>query len=443
MTSCSTICFLIGILLTPFAGFLALGAMKMETFSRARLRKLRESNKDQAEALEKLLPVLPRLRLCNHLELLFAIAATIACFTLWHLNSGLPHSVRWAILTALFLATYLTVQALDMALSLRWSALVLRLAGLLAYPVLYCFAFLIYPLGALEQHIQHATGDENNAQVTAEDEILSLVEEDAQAHPDLAPSAATPVNDLEIDEKRMLNGVINLDKTLVHEIMTPRVDIDAIEEQLSVAEAKKAFSASGHSRIPLISKSVDAIIGILYAKDFLDEEHLSRISSLKELAHPPVFIPDTKNVSDLLEEFRAKHLHLAVVLDEYGGTAGIVTFEDILEEIVGEIQDEFDRDEVPANRNTPQADGSMVADARMTIWELNQLMDMEISEEEGYDTLGGYIMATLGRIPQSGEHLETEELSIDILAASPRRLDTVKIRRRDGRTPSAATSHQA
>ena len=160
------------------------------------------------------------------------------------------------------------------------------------------------------------------------------------------------------------------------------------------------------------------------------------------MAHPPVFIPDTKNVSDLLEEFRAKRIHLAVVLDEYGGTAGIVTFEDILEEIVGEIQDEFDRDDAPANRNTPQPDGSMVADARMTIWELNQLMDMEISEEEGYDTLGGYIMASLGRIPQAGEHIETEELLIDILAASPRRLDTVKIRRRDGQMPAIGNPHQ-
>ena len=164
----------------------------------------------------------------------------------------------------------------------------------------------------------------------------------------------------------------------------------------------------------MISKTVDAITGILYAKDLLDEERLTKVSSLKELAHPPVFIPETKNVSDLLEEFRAKHIHLAVVLDEYGGTAGIVTFEDILEEIVGEIQDEFDRDEPSAARNTPQSDGSMVADARMTIWELNQLMDMEISEEEGYDTLGGYIMATVGRIPQTGEHgkWETRLLSI-------------------------------
>ena len=236
----------------------------------------------------------------------------------------------------------------------------------------------------------------------------------------------------------MLNGVINLDRTLVHEIMTPRVDIDAIDESATIPEARKAISSSGHSRIPLISKSVDAITGILYAKDFLDDERLSKVTSLKELAHKPVFIPDTKNVSDLLEEFRTKRIHLAVVLDEYGGTAGIVTFEDILEEIVGEIQDEFDHDEPSASHNTPQSDGSMVADARMTIWELNQLLDMEISEEEGYDTLGGYIMAFFGRIPQSGEHLETDTLVIDILAASPRKLDTVKIRRKDGHLPAPA-----
>ena len=437
MDTRSTAWFSLGLLLTFLTSLLALGAMKLETFSRARLRKLRETSKGQAEALEKLLPLLPRLRLCNHLELLFAALAAGGCFAHWlSICDNLPNSAKWAILAAIVLVAFFTVQTLDIALSLRCSAFLLRLTGLLAFLALYPFAFLILPLGALEKRIQRARGDENNAQVTAEDEILSLVEEATQDHPDLAPSAATPLDDLESDEKRMLNGVINLDKTLVHEIMTPRVDIDAIEEQLSINEARKAFSASGHSRIPLISKSVDAIIGILYAKDFLDEERIAKITSLKELAHPPVFIPDTKNVSDLLEEFRTKRIHLAVVLDEYGGTAGIVTFEDILEEIVGEIQDEFDRDEVPANRNAPQADGSVVVDARMTIWELNQLMDMEISEEEGYDTLGGYIMTTLGRIPKTGEHIETDELVIDILAASPRRLDTVKIRRRDGQLSS-------
>lgn len=442
MDTRSTAWFSLGLLLTFLTSLLALGAMKLETFSRARLRKLREASKGQAEALEKLLPLLPRLRLCNHLELLFAALAAGGCFAHWlSICDNLPNSAKWAILAAIVLVAFFTVQTLDIALSLRCSAFLLRLTGLLAFLALYPFAFLILPLGALEKRIQRARGDENNAQVTAEDEILSLVEEATQDHPDLAPSAATPLDDLESDEKRMLNGVINLDKTLVHEIMTPRVDIDAIEEQLSINEARKAFSASGHSRIPLISKSVDAIIGILYAKDFLDEERIAKITSLKELAHPPVFIPDTKNVSDLLEEFRTKRIHLAVVLDEYGGTAGIVTFEDILEEIVGEIQDEFDRDEVPANRNAPQADGSVVVDARMTIWELNQLMDMEISEEEGYDTLGGYIMTTLGRIPKTGEHIETDELVIDILAASPRRLDTVKIRRRDGQLSSTGIPH--
>ena len=292
MDTRSTAWFSLGLLLTFLTSLLALGAMKLETFSRARLRKLREASKGQAEALEKLLPLLPRLRLCNHLELLFAALAAGGCFAHWlSICDNLPNSAKWAILAAIVLVAFFTVQTLDIALSLRCSAFLLRLTGLLAFLALYPFAFLILPLGALEKRIQRARGDENNAQVTAEDEILSLVEEATQDHPDLAPSAATPLDDLESDEKRMLNGVINLDKTLVHEIMTPRVDIDAIEEQLSINEARKAFSASGHSRIPLISKSVDAIIGILYAKDFLDEERIAKITSLKELAHPPVFIP--------------------------------------------------------------------------------------------------------------------------------------------------------
>ncbi|MBP5299820.1 MAG: HlyC/CorC family transporter, partial [Victivallales bacterium] len=391
-TLSSTVWFAIGVLLTSFAVFLSLGAMKLETFSRARLRKLREHDKDLADSLEELLPLLPRLRLCNHLELLLAICAACACLARWHMASGIPTAAKWIILAALFLAAFLTCHALDIAISLHYSAIILRMAGKLALPARYPFFFLLCPLEAYQQKIQSANADENHSQVTAEDEIRSLVEDEDTDRPDMAPSAASPLDDLEVDEKRMLNGVINLDKTLVHEIMTPRVDIDAIDENATIAEARKAISSSGHSRIPLISKSVDAITGILYAKDFLDDEQLAKTTSLKDLAHKPVFIPDTKNVSDLLGEFRAKRIHLAVVLDEYGGTAGIVTFEDILEEIVGEIQDEFDRDEPAASHNAPQSDGSVVVEARMTIWELNQLMDMEISEEDGYDTLGGYIM---------------------------------------------------
>jgi CBS domain containing-hemolysin-like protein len=265
------------------------------------------------------------------------------------------------------------------------------------------------------------------------EEILSLVEDTPDEQQDR--SSTNPVDNLESDEKRMLNGVINLDKTLVHEIMTPRVDIDAISEDSSIEEARMAIAEKGHSRIPVFSGSIDAICGILYAKDLLNSAKVAAAASLKELLHAPVFIPETKNVSDLLDEFRLTRNHMAVVLDEYGGTSGIVTIEDILEEIVGEIHDEYDKDESEPEEIEPAPDGTITVDARMPIWELNQALDLEISETEGYDTIGGYIMAEFGCIPKIGEELSTDVLQIKIVDATPRRIETVtlqKIRHDDG-----------
>ena len=227
------------------------------------------------------------------------------------------------------------------------------------------------------------------------------------------------------DERRMILGAFALDQTFVHEIMTPRVDVNGVEENCSIADVRKAIVSSGHSRLPLYRNSIDHVLGIIYAKDLLDEERLKRVKS-PDLAHPPVFIPETKNIGDLLEEFRQSTNHFAIVLDEYGGTAGIVTFEDILEEIVGDIQDEYD-DEEELLEVQAQPDGNFVVDGRIPIWEINELLDIDISEEEDYDTLGGYLSTHLGRIPKQGEDIDTGILNAHIVEANPRRVVKVKI----------------
>ena len=169
--------------------------------------------------------------------------------------------------------------------------------------------------------------------VSTEDEILSVVENYGEHEDD----------DLEEGEKRMIKGILDLGDMSVREIMTPRVDVEAIPASASIREAKKMFIATGHSRIPIYGRSVDEIRGIIYAKDFIDEKALEG-KTLDQLSHKPLFIPETKEVGDLLEEIRRLHNHFAVIIDEYGGTAGIVTFEDIIEEIVGDVQDEYDNE---------------------------------------------------------------------------------------------------
>jgi len=253
-------------------------------------------------------------------------------------NGSEQHHDLWTFVKPLaaLVIGYACCEMISQKLSLEWSARLLRRY----LPCLRLSAWLLAPLtipmaAAARYAREKQQGDkENVSEPTAEDEILSLIE-------------AGRGNDgngetIQEDERRMILGAFALDQTFVHEIMTPRVDVDGVEENCSIADVRKAIVSSGHSRLPLYRKSIDHVLGILYAKDLLDEEHLKQVKSLRDLAHPPVFIPETKNIGDLLEEFRQSTNHFAIVLDEYGGTAGIVTFEDILEEIVGDIQDEYD-----------------------------------------------------------------------------------------------------
>jgi putative hemolysin len=414
-------------LITAFAFlFLALAAVKLETFNKAKLRKLRESSRRLAERLEQVLPRLTRFRLAAHLLVMLTLLCSIVCYLNWAQG-------RNTVLTAglgifLFLLTLLCLETGSEKLSLPATARLLIFSTPLFKLASWIFAPLLFPLDIWIQRIRQSDSNALSlGKVTAEDEIMSMVEDDEEEAPG-SPSSSG----LELDEKRMLNGVINLDKTLVHEIMTPRVDMDVLPESASIAEIKAAIAETGHSRIPVYRGSIDIISGIVYAKDLLDDERTKKAANALALAHNPVFIPESKNVSDLLDEFRQNRNHLAIVLDEYGGTAGVVTIEDILEEIVGEIRDEFDHDE-PSTPEVPhlEEDGSLINDGRMAIWEVNQLLDVEISEEQGFDTLAGYIMASQGKIPASGEHLLTEHLEIDILEADRRKLIRVKVRKRE------------
>jgi CBS domain containing-hemolysin-like protein len=414
--------------------FLALAAVKLETFNKAKLRKLRESSKRLAERLELVFPIISRLRLAAHLLVVLLLLCSVIFYLAWAADKSRLITAGGGGLLALLILLFLelTVEKLSLPATARLLAFTLPLFKLATW----LFSPLVFPLDIWIQRIREQEDDPLNlGKVTVEDEILSLVEEDEEEEPGMVSSSG-----LEMDEKRMLNGVINLDKTFVHEIMTPRVDMDVLPETASIAEIKKTITETGHSRIPIYHESIDTISGIVYAKDLLDDARLEKAANARAIAHNPVFIPESKNVSDLLDEFRQTRNHLAIVLDEYGGTAGVVTIEDILEEIVGEIRDEYDHDEA----STPEIphleeDGSLINDGRMAIWEVNQLLDVEISEEQGFDTLGGYILASQGKIPAKGENLVTEHLEIEILDADRRRLIQVKVRKRDNPGKDART----
>ena len=255
--------------------------------------------------------------------------------------------------------------------------------------------------------------------VSSEDEILSVVGNYGDHEND----------DLEEGEKRMIKGILDLGDMSVREIMTPRVDIEAIPASATIAEAKKMFISTGHSRIPVYGRSVDEIKGIIYAKDFIDEKAIAG-KTLDQLSHKPLFIPESKEVGELLEEIRRLHNHFAVIIDEYGGTSGIVTFEDIIEEIVGDVQDEYDNEEIGKDKPRLMPDGSVIFEARTVISEVNEILDSDIPETDAADTIGGYICAELGRIPEEGEkfHFQGCGLTALILKADKRKILKLKIK---------------
>ncbi len=295
-------------------------------------------------------------------------------------------------------------------------------------PVIKVFRYsFLYPVVFLLQRVESQveswqTNDNQEDRTTTEDEILSLVEQD-----DDEPDSE---QELEEDERRMIRGIFDLDDSLVREIMTPRVDLVALPADTTIEEAKKEIVRSGHSRIPVYDDSVDDIKGIIYAKDFLDDERCSENKNLSEFAHIPIFIPETKNVGDLLEEFQKNNVHFAVIIGEYGGTSGIVTMEDILEEIVGEIRDEYDINEKEEDEPRIMGDGSALLDARTLLGDVNELLDADIPEDdEDVDTIGGYICAKIGRIPRKGEELTIENrYQVTITEADERRIFTLTLK---------------
>jgi magnesium and cobalt transporter len=227
------------------------------------------------------------------------------------------------------------------------------------------------------------------------------------------------------DEHAMIDAVLDLGDTRVREILVPRTEMVTLERKTPLEEVLETIIHAGHSRIPVYDQDVDHITGILYAKDLLKQwGKQPREINLDAACRRAYFIPETKTIADLLKEFKVRRVHMAVAVDEYGGTSGLVTIEDILEEIVGEIQDEHDPAERPAV--TRMEDGSYVFDARSHIEDVEQELKVELPRGE-YDTLGGFISHLLGHVPVQGEQSRFESLVFTVEDADARRVSSIRV----------------
>ncbi|MGL5097935.1 MAG: hemolysin family protein, partial [Planctomycetia bacterium] len=253
-----------------------------------------------------------------------------------------------------------------------------------------------------------------------QEEILTVVNEGEREGKILVENAAD-----------MIEGLMAMHEVVVSEIMKPRTDMVMLKASDSIEEARRVIVHSGHSRIPVYEESRDEVCGVLYAKDLLPylnaEEDVP--SCLAEMPlRRPVYVPETKPVDVLLREFQRERIHIAIILDEYGGVAGLATIEDILEEIVGEIDDEYDPTVLPSIQ---RLDANRVeVDGRVHVDEVNELVDLRLPEDGDFDTIGGFVFNTLGRIPKPGETLEYGDAVLTILEASPRTIHRLRIEAR-------------
>jgi len=298
--------------------------------------------------------------------------------------------------------------------------------GLRLVPVVTAFRAVFGPLAwAVDRSLHRvvgASGEEREQDET--EEILRLAE------------IETGDDVIEEDEREMIRGVVTLDETLAREIMAPRIDIVALDVSETIDDALQLIVAKGFSRIPLYGETIDNIVGIIYAKDLLRCVTESRRPSLRDIARPAYFIPESKRVDELLAELKKSKVHIAIVVDEYGGTAGLVTIEDLLEEIVGEIQDEYDREEAPIER---VSETEAILDARVSIDSLRELFGFEM-EDEDYDTVGGFVYHHLGKVPVAGDEVRVDGLTLRVLSVLGRRIKKVRATKVSDAGRSAAAS---
>jgi CBS domain containing-hemolysin-like protein len=265
------------------------------------------------------------------------------------------------------------------------------------------------------------------------EETAEETKEAAKAYTDSAQEEGL----IEGEERRLLRSIVDFGDTLVREVMTPRPDIVAIRDDATIADLRALFREQEYSRFPVYKGSLDNVSGFVFVKDLVALDHRDDSKVITPLLRPAVIVPESKRVTELLKQFQRQQTQIAIVVDEYGGTAGLVTIEDLLEEIVGEIRDEYD---VESESIVEEGGGCFVFLGKVDVDEVSQRLGVEI-EREGFETVGGYLLTHLGRVPAIGERIEMDGLVVEVLEVERRRIHKVRICRRDRQPAHAGSQH--
>ena len=400
--------------------FFSVNAIALRIFSRAKLQEaFKEANKEGLEVAlvvndEKLILTCSLYRLILNMALMLVLLDVIA-----RLHKNGPQVVDY-LLT--FIVAVAIFSIFSLAIPHAWAKYsgekilsrtywLLTTAATLVWPFLYIFqlydGFVRRLAGVTE------TTPEEQQEEKQEEFLTNLEHHRIEGVVDR-------------EEQEMIESVLELDETAADEIMTPRTDITAVEVNSDLQAVLDTISGAGHTRVPVYEENIDKIIGMIYAKDLLTEIGKNPADfKLRDKMREAYFVPETKPLRTLLHEFQNQKLHIAVVLDEYGGTAGIVTLEDIIEELVGEIADEYE--ETPAEPIKKIDKNTFEADARTYVDDINDRFDLNLPEDEDYDTIGGFVFSHLGYIPKTGESFDYQDLNFTIVSAEARRIKRIKI----------------
>jgi putative hemolysin len=413
-------------------GFFVAAEFALVRVRRTRLEQLADEGNGGARRVQRLVSQPARFLATIQLGLTFVgfLAATFAGASL---VGGVAESVRTlfpsiagqAELIALLLITTLVSlftivfgELVPKALAYAYAE---RMAFFFAGPIDFLgriLAPLVWLLTTITQAITRLFGitDTHGEKMTAE-ELMIIVERGGEE------------GVIEAEEQQMIGAVLELGEQRVHEVMVPRIDITALAEDASLEHILETIVGEGHSRIPVYQESIDNVVGILYAKDLLPILAKGDPFDIRPLLRTPLFVPESISVDDLLHMLQRRKVHIAIVLDEYGGTAGLVTIEDLLEEIVGEIQDEYDVEEPMVERIS---EDQARIDGRASIDDLTETFGIELDGEdrEQYDTVGGLVYHEIGGVPQVGDTLEVNGLTLTVESTDGRRVGKVLVVRR-------------
>ena len=343
-------------------------------------------------------------------NLLFVVLLTARLLDGSHSTFRVLTALAWSLLFVLVLGEVIP-RAWGQGNADRWLVHLFPAIGLVARAA----TILTVPLRVINTIVERLAGIpmERTRQVELTDEIHSIVTEGEKR------------GDIQEGEREMIESIFELRDVDAAEIMTPRTDMVCIRADAPLDELSALAVANGYSRIPVFENTRDNIVGIVHVKDLLRPENGQRAA--RDVAQPPYFVPETKRAHELLHELRGEQGHLAIVLDEYGGTAGLITLEDILEEIVGEIEDEYDEEtDEPLRRLDPH---TIECEGALPIDDLNDALDIELPEDASYDTVSGFVSAQLGHIPAKGETCLWQNVQFTVLDATARRIRRLRVAR--------------